>query len=332
MLEKLKSECNITLTENGACTYLSSGSACLDLFATAGALRNQSSAEIEKRFMQAYAEDNNLAMKLLFYARDIRGGLGERQLFRIISKWLAYYAPESLVKNLKYIAEFGRYDDIVMLLGTSCETAAVKVIKNQLDKDRIALQSGKPVSLLAKWLPSVNASKRETVIAGKRLSKLLGMSEAAYRKLLSQLRRQIRIIENNLRTRDYTFDYSKQPSKAMFKYRKAFIRNDKERYNDFMVKVARGEKTIHTGTLTPYDIIQSLFQKMGYWDLSIAKLSASERQAIDATWKAQEDFTCAENALVVVDGSGSMYSGDKVMPISIAVSLGIYFAERNMGA
>ena len=320
MLNELKIEANRTLTENGAATLRTTGSDCLDLFATIGALRNAEEQEIIVRFSRAYAEDRDLAMKMLFYSRDVRGGLGERRVFRTILKHLADAQPESVRKNLHYVSEYGRWDDLMVLFGTVCEKDAVNVIRKQLMQDLEALERDENVSLLAKWLPSVNTSNAETVKNGKRMAKALGMTDMKYRKTLSLLRNRIRIIENNLREKDYTFDYAKQPSKAMFKYRKAFLRNDGERYGAFMDKVDRGEAKLHTGTLMPYELVERAYD-----------CSEEERQSLDVTWGALEDFTTDENALVVADGSGSMYWGSKPMPAAVAQSLAIYFAEHNKG-
>lgn len=322
MLQHLKNEANRTYTENGAVTYETTCSDCLDLFATVGALRSQSEPEILNRFVRAFTENPDLAMKTLFFARDVRGGLGERRVFRVCLKWLALNRPFSVKKNIPYIAEYGRWDDLLSLMDTPCEKDALYVIKQQLEKDLNAMDMGDDVSLLAKWLPSVNASNAQTILYAKRIARYLGMSDARYRKTLVKLRGHIRIIENNLREKDYSFDYAKQPSKAMFKYRKAFCRNDGERYGAFLNKVSRGEVQMHTGTLTPYEIIKPFFYD---------RISAQDAAAIDATWNAQEDFTGGENALVVVDGSGSMYSNADPMPATVALSLGIYFAERNTG-
>lgn len=324
MLKLLKKEANMTHTENGAVTYRSTQSECLDLFATIGALRRESDEEITNRFLRAYAENADLAMKILFFARDIRGGMGERRVFRTIIKWLASNEPRSLEKNIQYIAEYGRYDDLLALMGTTCEGKTLQLIKKQLAADCTALETGESVSLLAKWLPSVNASNKDAVRQAKRIARAMGMNDAQYRKTLSALRAKISIIENNLREKDYTFDYSKQPSRAMFKYRKAFMRNDRDRYDAFMSRVAEGTEQLHTSALTPYEIIKPFF---GGGDISY-----QERKAIDATWKSQENFTGGENALVVVDGSGSMYGGADPIPATVALSLGIYYAERNTGA
>ena len=313
MLQYLKNEANLTHTENGAVTYQSTQSECLDLFATIGALRRESDEEITNRFLRAYTENADLAMKTLFFARDIRGGIGERRIFRTIIKWLVHNEPQSVEKNIPYIAEFGRYDDLLALMGTKCERMALAYIKKQLETDCKALEAGESVSLLAKWLPSVNASNEDAIRRAKRIARALGMNDAQYRKTLSALRAKINIIENNLREKDYTFDYAKQPSKAMLKYRKAFLRNDGDRYNAFMSRVAEGMERLHTGALMPYEIIHPFFVNGG--------VSDEERKAIDATWNAQEDFTDGENALVVIDGSGSMYGGSDPIPATVALSL-----------
>lgn len=318
MLNYLKAESNMTLTENGAATYESTASYCLDLFATIGAVRNENEDEITKRFIKAFAEDRDTAMKILFYARDIRGGLGERRVFRVLINWLARCETDSMRKNISYIPEYGRYDDLMALFGTPCEKDALELIKKQLEAD---MKSDTDVSLLAKWLPSVNTSNPSAVAAGKYIARYLGMSDKQYRRTLADLRRKIGIIENNLREKDYTFDYSKQPSKAMFKYRNAFIRNDCERYFEFLEQVKSGITSIHTDTLMPYDIISSCFDE----------ISKEERETIDITWNSLKDYCNDENALAVIDGSGSMYIEINPMPIAVALSLGIYFAERNKG-
>ena len=323
MLEYLKNAANRTRTENGAATYATTFSDCLDLFATIGALRHSSDREIAERFARAFAEDRDMAMKLLFFARDVRGGLGERRVFRVCLRWLAHNAPDSVKKNIPCIAEFGRWDDLLCLLDTPCQPEALMCIRHQLQADLVAMEQGGEVSLLGKWLPSVNTSNAQAVRNAKRIARYLGMNDAAYRKTVVSLRKHIHILENTLRLRDYTFDYAKQPSRAMFKYRDAFWRNDGERYTAFLEQVKRGDASMHTGALTPYEVIRPLLEDT---------VSQQDAEAVDVTWNALENFAGGENALVVIDGSGSMYCYDNPMPAAVALSLGIYFAERNTGA
>lgn len=333
MLNYLKDEANFTLTENGAVTHASTGSDCLDLFASIGALRHADDKEIISHFVRAFTEDRDSAMKLIFFARDIRGGLGERRVFRTIMNWLAANEPETVKKNIQYVAEFGRWDDLLCLMGTACEKEMLAYIKNQFYTDIKALETGGDVSLLGKWLPSANTSSRETVSQAKHIARTFGMSEAAYRKALSRLRAHIRIIENNLREKDYTFDYEKQPSRALFKYRKAFIRNDGERYQNFLHRAEAGEAVLKAGNVSPYELVGPFLTSGWYKDDGsyMRTVSAEEKAALNATWNALPDFGGDENALAVIDTSGSMYCCSSPTPAAVALSLGLYFAERNRG-
>ncbi len=328
-LSQLKMQSNLTYTENGAKTLRSTGSSVLDLFGTIGALRHADSQDILGRFIRAYAEDHLLSMKILFYARDIRGGLGERRTFQLILLWLADNEPDVIKKNLKLIPEFGRWDDLMVLFGTECEAAAVQTIRDQLDKDWENLKNGESVSLLGKWMPSINASDPVKRRLALKLADRLNMRPAEYRKMLSKLRAAIDLTENYLREMNYSLmDYEKQPSKAMLKYRKAFLRNDGENYQEYLRKVSSGQAKMNTGTLMPYELIREVFG----WNLS-----DEERKALDVTWNALPDYCDGRNAIAVIDGSRSMYGNyddyddGNPRPIDVALSLGIYFAEHNTG-
>ena len=143
MLNLLKKAANKTYTENGAATYASTMSDCLDLFATIGALRNAADEDVIRRFVKAYAEDPDLAMKTLFFARDIRGGLGERKVFKTILSFLAVAEPESVKKNIEYVAEYGRYDDLLALMGTPVELEVMAYIEKVLKEDIKAVTDAK---------------------------------------------------------------------------------------------------------------------------------------------------------------------------------------------
>jgi len=323
MLEELKREANLTHTEKGALAYRSTKSACLDLFAVCGALRHADEKEIIRKFMRAYTEDPDTAMKILFYARDVRGGLGERRFFNVIVHHLADFRPTSVKKNLPLFAEYGRYDDTLSLLGTKCEKDLAGYIHRQLDEDLSKADNGKSVSLLAKWLPSVNTSGMWTREQAKQLCRLLGMKEKEYRKKISALRKHIGIVEDNLRRKDYSFDYSKLPGKALFKYRHAMWRNDRGKYEEYIQEVRSGKACMNAGTLYPYEIVRAVMHEHDLYNII----------SLDAAWKSLPDFTDSRNALAVIDGSGSMYCnyGGAAAPITVAMSLGMYFAERNSG-
>ncbi|MBR3447547.1 MAG: DUF2828 family protein [Oscillospiraceae bacterium] len=335
-LNLLQQEANTAYTENGALTNASSGSHCLDLFFRAGGMRAASKHEIADTVIRAYAEDPAKTLKILFFIRDARGGLGERRFFRTAMQTLAMLEGAAVVRNLPMFAEYGRFDDLCAMLGTPCEAAALEIIRARLTADCIGMENGEPVSLLAKWLPSVNASAAATKAAGRRVAKAMNMTEKQYRRTLSALRRYTDIIENRLRERDYSFDYAKQASRAMFKYRKAFIRNDGERYRAYLGAVERGEAIMHADALYPYDIVRACGDPNLSWNAfrDMSGLSADERRSLDAAWNNLPDYGAGtENAIAVVDGSGSMYMAPgSPRPIDAALSLGIYFAEHTRGA
>ena len=167
-LESLKTEANYTRTLNGAKTHGSTGDACLDFFAVAGGMRYRRRNDQITLFDRAYIEAPELAAKLLFHLRDIRGGMGERALFRTLLRHVAFAWPETAKKNVKFVADFGRWDDLLCLLGTPAEEEAVRVMKLQLADDMAALKKRElgdenaHISLLAKWLPSDNTSSPKT--------------------------------------------------------------------------------------------------------------------------------------------------------------------------
>ena len=280
----------------------------------------------------AYTENPDTAMKILFFARDVRGGLGERRVFRTVMTYLAANEPASVKKNIEYFGEYGRYDDLLSLMGTSCEKDMLAYVAKQFAADMEALKAGESVSLLAKWLPSVNASNADTVAMAKKIARSMKMTDRDYRKAVVELRAKIHIIENNLREKDYTFDYSKQPSKAMFKYRAAFMRNDGERYGKFINKVTKGETKLNAGTIMPYELVDPYLTGSWWSGKSFMReISKEEKSVLNATWESMPDFGGDQNAIAVVDTSGSMYCSSNPSPASVALSLGLYFAERNKG-
>lgn len=326
MLNYLKQDTNYTRTENGALTHKTSESHVLDLFASCGALRSRDEQSIIKLFERAYFEDSLLTMKILFYTRGIRNcGIGERNTFRVILKHLANTQTESMKKNIELIPLFGRWDDVYALFGTKLEKDAIALFKAQLQLD---VESDSP-SLCAKWLKSENTSSKESRELARKTAKGIGTTPRQYRKLLSELRKRIGIIETKITTGEYgAIDYSKIPSKAGLVYRSAFYKNDMERYQAFLEGIEKGEVKVNAKTLLPYEIVGKLFTN-GYFD-KYRMITDRDRILYNAMWKNLPDFIGdnSEDCLAVIDTSGSM----RGTPLEIAVSLGIYLAEKNKGA
>ncbi|MBR2551856.1 MAG: DUF2828 family protein [Erysipelotrichaceae bacterium] len=317
ILDMIKKEQNYTLTENGALALNSTENALVDLFAVSGALRGRDEKEIEVLFQRALAEDKQTATRLAFYTRDVRGGLGERRTGRIFFRYLAKHYPQILKKNIRLISEYGRWDDLVDLLDILPQEV-LPLIREQLKEDLANMEIGLPVSLLAKWLPSVNTSSKETVRKGRMLAAGLQMSERGYRKTLAQLRRYLNVTEVDLSARSYEkILYPQVPSKAMNNYRNAFLRNDEERFREYLDKVNSGEEKINASVLYPYDIVE----KYLYGE-------TENDPVLEAQWKALPNYVEGEKrCLIMADVSGSMDG----RPMATSIGLAIYFAERNKG-
>lgn len=333
-LEQLKTEASYTRTLNGAKTHSTTGDACLDFFAVAGGMRYRKPSAQIRLFERAYIETPDLAMKLLFHLRDIRGGMGERTLFRTLLRHVAVTWPQSARKNVPYIAQFGRWDDVLCLMGTPARKQAVKEIKKQLSLDQEALvrreagDENAHISLLAKWLPSDNASSFRTRKQAEHLIRALGMEQKEYRRLVTALRARIGLAECQLTGKHpERINYEAVPAQAMLKYRNAFERADAGRYTAYLQDVRRGRKQIHTGTLFPYEILRPFFQG------SFCSVSdASGMAALEQLWKHLPGSTGNANAISVVDTSGSMYwSSSSLKPALISQAMGLYCAERCQG-
>lgn len=305
-LDALKQTTNQTLTENGALSNLSTLDPLLDFFSRAGAMREDLTGAV-RLFSLAFVANPLMALRALFYIRDVRGGQGERAVFRSIVASLPVDVQNRIVK---YVPEYGRYDDLMHF--TAYEEVNT-LIKEQLAVDEAKMKAGQSVSLLAKWLPSGNTSSKETRILAKTVQKALGLKPSQYRKKIVALRKYIKLLEQQMSAKDWpNINYEQIPSQAHRKHVKAFKRNDESRYTEYLGAVEKGEKKIKTSTLYTYEVFDTV---------------SVDEQAANAMWANLPDYTNGTNALVVADVSGSM-SG---RPMSISVSLALYFAERNKG-
>ena len=245
-----------TRTENGALALNTTGDARLDLYATIGALRDADGERVCRLFSEAYREDPLFATKIAFYARDVRGGLGERKVFRTIIRFLAMYHPEAIRSNLDLIGVYGRYDDMYCLMGTPIENEMWACMKAQFEADREALAKGQAISLLAKWIKTADASSAKTRALGIRTAHELGYDVYTFKRIVRAMRRQIGIVEALMSTGRWDqIKYPEVPSRAMMIYREAFMRHDAKRFSAFVNKAVSGQEKINSAALYPYDIV-----------------------------------------------------------------------------
>lgn len=291
------------LTENGMATNSTSLDSVVDLFYNIGAMRGPYKERLITTFSKAFYQDPTRAMKILFWARDVRGGAGERQVFRDIMKYLAKSHPEALTKNLSLIPEYGRWDDLLTLVGTQLETEAFLLIQGAL-----ASENG----LCAKWMP------RKGPIASK-LRNFMGNSPKQYRKTLVNL---TKVVESQMCAKEWDqIEFSKLPSVAAARYQNAFVKNARDSYFKYLDSLSKGEAKINAGAVYPYDIVKSL--KRGNEEVS------SEQ------WNALPNYMEGSDEMILpmVDVSGSMsaVASGSTTCMDVAISLGLYVSERNNG-
>ena len=327
-MNAMKNTSNYKYTENGALAHKTTNSAVYDMFALGGAYRSRSNEDVILLFKNALAEDALLAMKCLFYLRDCRGGQGERRFFRVAYKWLCGYDPLLAKKNLHLLSEYGRWDDLLYCtVGTPMERRALDFIKKQLILDIDC----KTPSLLAKWLPSENASSEKTKQLAKVVRKTMGLTSKEYRKTLSVLRKRINIVERLMSENRWDeIEFDKIPSKAGLIYKNAFARRDliAKKYEAF----AKSKSTkVNASTLYPYEVVNKVTRAEGWRG---PQLSDTDRAMIEKYWENLPDYFNGDDSSImcVVDTSGSMtWGGSGAKPIDVAISLGMYCAEKNKG-
>jgi hypothetical protein len=304
LMEALQTE--NTTTTNGMTTNSSTLNECVNLFFSIGAMRGKNKGKVISMFSKAFNEDPRTAMRILFWSRDVREGAGERQIFRDVVNYLATNHPQAVKANLDLIPEYGRWDDVHGLFGTELEGDAISLLVQGL-KDANGLT--------AKWMPRkgevFNKVRKSLEVTPKELRKLVvSLSNTVEQKMCSNRWAEI--------------EYPKTPSLAMSRYTKAFGRNDRERFSEFIQSLKKGEVKVNAGAVYPYDITKNL--RFG-----------DNQDLANEQWKALPNWMEGSDELILpmVDVSGSMGctvgGNDNLTCMEVAISLGMYISERNEG-
>lgn len=303
----------MTRTTNGMLTRASSANASVDLFFAVGASRGK---DIVPKFVAAYVENADLALRIIQWARDVRGGAGERELFRQVLRYLENTNPKDAARLLTKIPEIGRFDDLLIFKTKPLKDQAYSLLGD-------ALRSGN--GLAAKWTP------RQGPVAAE-IRNFFGMSPKAYRRSLVDL---TKVVESKMCSNQWdTINYSHVPSVAHSRYKKAFGRHGTT-YAEYVTKLANGEAgvSIKAGAVFPYDVLKGAMDRY-----CVAALSKTERDVIDAQWAALPNHIGSASVLPMVDSSGSMTtpaggynSKSNLSCLEVALSLGLYFADKNTG-
>lgn len=318
-----------TLTENGAIANATSGKGILDFNFMLSGYRIASVDKIKNDFARVYYEDPMRAIRFLFWVGDIREGAGERKVFRAGLQWLAEHKNEVVKKLIDLVYEYNRFDSLLPLLDTSVRHDVSAYLKKQLKADKVGRKTNQPITLCAKWMPSINASSSETRRYARMLCEDFGWTYKKYRKTLAKLRKYLDVVEVKMSAKDWNgIKYDTVPSKANLIYNNAFLRNDENRRREYLESLQKGEAKINAGVLQPHEIVSKYMKGNGWWRNYISDYD----ETLEQLWKNLPNMT-VDNTLVVRDGSGSMTSSisGKATCLDVATALTVYMAEHNTG-
>ena len=340
-------------TWNNAVTNESTLNFNLDMFAYSSRDREQDYEKNKNRFKNALIENDEIALANLLYTLDIRNGKGERALFKSYFSALIEMNKDYAIQILPYISELGRWDYVFEGIGTEIEENVYELIRAYLMMDIKNYNENKPVSLLAKWLPSIKTHNKKNYFAIK-LAKKLNLTEKEYRKILSKLRDSLNIVEKHITNKEYEkIEYISVPSKAMVKYKNLFFTKDEVRFKEFIEELKDSKKAKYDNLFmndfakmyldnlmkiginyfyerTIKEACRLLFNNFFLKDLEensqiLLQNLKNEKNLINTMWKKQSKIEFDKNVLVIADTSGSMEG----TPFETAISLAIYISQNN---
>ncbi len=314
---------NNNYTYNDMPTHSSSGSPLLDLFFLCGASRNMGEPEIITLFDEAYQEDPTAALRILFYARDIEKGLGERRFFRVITKWLGDNPTNlnNLLKEENITQNIIRVDDLVYLADNFVKNKNYE-FANKIIKFLFSLMQNKNIQgIVAKWMPR-KKSQYGKLVKYMRTNKIID-SYSSYRHQIVSL---TNVVEQKMSANEWDkIKLEHVPSIAMRKYKKAFERHGL--LKSYIEKVVKGKAVLHAKRLFPYQIVREILNDRVYK----YPLNDTNRQLLNEQWKRLQeldDLPKEFRVMPVIDTSGSMIFNYS-LPLSIALGIGLFIAENN---
>ena len=346
-------------TANDGTAYRTSGSKLVDLNFSVPALRQAAvnfygkdehsryfygedwtmdAVDALRLFITSYEEEPIYTMKWLMYARHIKLGLGERDVFRMMLTKVGDLHPEMVLQFIigTELWNYGRWDDVLRIFFDT--TSGIlhdglgALIANQFRRDVMACGLGDSISLLAKWMPSNNTSSKQKRSEAVILQSLLHLSAREYRKTLSRLREHLAVVDRKASLNQWNdINYNHVPSKANLKYRQAFLKHDEERRKAYLTSLQKGDDAvkINANSMFLYDIVQAYIEKSGYW----GEILKSHDETLEQLWNAQEAPKDYDDILIIRDGSASMCQqltgNSSVTALSVADSIVLYCSQHN---
>jgi hypothetical protein len=310
-----------TTTTNGMKVRVSSGKEVVDFFFKAGAMRGKN---IVPLFNKALSDDKELALRVAQWLRDARGGAGEREHYRNILKAMEVSNDPMLESMIAKTPLLGRWDDLLVFETKKYKDIAYATIANGLIDESTR-------QLVCKWMPRESSNIASMKAIAKELMTFLDLSPKQYRKMLAS----VKTTETLMCAQEWEkINFSHVPSNASNRYRKAFMKQQKERFEKYVQDLTSGDTSakVNVSTLYPYEITKNI----SYSNTTI------DKQFLNAQWSALPNYVGDADILPLIDVSGSMGcpvgqpsdmlgKGVKVTCMDVAISLGLYLANKNTG-
>lgn len=330
-------------TDNNATALETTNNMFLDLFTNI--IRDCNYNVLDKLIFKCMENNPYRTIAIIFNARDRISGKKEKKISNDAYLWLKFNNYEKTYEyNIKnYINKYGSWKDILYIISVIYKNKSfndlfeTKLFSEQLIEDRFNYDNEKLISLCAKWCPSENSYyQKKYNIYNKILYDIIEINgqyniknknEFFRKTYLTPLRNKINIVETKMCQKKWRdIDYEKVPSIATKKYKNAFIKNDKERYLEYLTNVSKGIQKINVTGILPHELVNYYLQ--------------DETRELDLTienqWKTilddMKQSGLFNELIAVVDVSGSMFSASNgSIPAQVAIALGLLISNCCQG-
>ena len=334
-------EFNVSVTENGGVGYRTTGKSILDTFYKVSSLRKADEDDLKNIWNTMCKDNEDLAIQFLFFVGDIRGGVGERRVFRTMFKEFCTISPNKAAYFINLVPTYSRWDILWDLIGINdtIDEKIADVVRDQLAEDIDNMKKGKSISLLGKWMPSYNTSSAETRLKAVKLAKILyhfdmnsPIAQKMYRKTLSSLRKYLKVVETTISANEWDkIDYEAVPSKANILYKDAFMKHDEERRKKYLQDLSEGKATVNSSVAFPCDIVAKYYNKVFSCRVPFIE---EEDTLLEEMWKNLPDYNTGDendDTICVLDTSGSMHSNlnNSMNVLMVADSIVAYFTDHS---
>ena len=356
----------MTLTENGAMAFSSTGSAIVDQFGKAGNFRGRSVAEVFADQAAIWNENAEAAIRFPFYLRmitrkvkvngdnetdKVQNGQGARDESFKRLLWVAVNHSDVFYKNIWALPLVGSWKDLwTILFYDKKENINVLDHKAMFEVIANGLACETHVDLVKKFMPRIKSKSkcttdwtRITNDFAKEFANFMGITYKEYNKLKTS--GKAHDFQKIICAREYDkLNWNRIPGRALnLLVTSKFLKNHdlSEKYTEWIMEQPVAKFTGYVFELARK--AREAAHTSSYYNMCRipTKIPTEVKHTLDAQFmglveKARKDGKITDNVLVALDTSGSMGHGvdglNGVCCGDIATSLALFFSELNEGA